>query len=63
MGGRGARPPKLGKKIFFGQLCKIRAIFGQKSSKIGNFVIWSNIKKSGIVLIFGHESCKIRAFC
>jgi len=57
MGGpveQGARVPLKFGKIFFGQLCKIRAFFGQNRAKFGNFVNFSGKyhKNSGILMIF-----------
>jgi len=59
-------PPKIREQICFGQLlCKIRAFSGNNHVKFGNFVNFFSKyhKNSGILLIFGHKSCKIRAFC
>jgi len=64
-GGRGHVPPKFGEKVFFGQLLwKIRAFFAQKSCKNSGILLFLSGKyHSGILIIFGQESCKIRAFC
>jgi len=68
MGAGGHVPPqkKIAEKIFFGQLlCKIRAFSGKNHVKLGNFVNFGGEyhKNSGILIIFGQESYKIRAFC
>ena len=53
--------------MFFGQLlCKMRVFSDKNHVKFGNFVNFSGKynKNSGILIIlFGQESCKIRAFC
>ena len=61
-------PPQ--KKYFGGQLnanyyVKFGHFSGKNHVKFGNFVNYLGIyhKNSGILIIFGQESCKIPAFC
>ena len=65
---RGARAPplKFGKQYFSGNYyVKFGHFSGKNSVKFGNFVNFSEkiVKIRVFFLIFGQESCKIRAFC
>jgi len=59
-------PPKIREKYFSGNYyAKFGNFSGENHVKFGNFAIFSGnyYKSSGTLLIFGQESCKIRAFC
>ena len=69
--GRARAPPpkkkkKFGKKYFSGNYyVKFGHFSGKNRVKFGNFVNFSGKynKNSGILIIFGQESCKIQALC
>ena len=60
-------PPKIREEYFSGNYyLKFGYFVGKNNVKFGNFVNFSgkkHYKNSGILLIVGQESCKIRAFC
>ena len=67
-GGQGGHvPPKIWEKIFFSgnYYVKLGHFSCKNHVKFGNFVnfLGKYDKNLGILIIFGKESCKIRAFC
>jgi len=60
-----APSPKIREKNIFRTIYKIRAFSGKNHVKFRNFVNFSDNyhKNLGLLIFFGQESCKIRAFC
>ena len=65
-GGHVPPPPKIWEKYFYcNYYVKFGHFLGKYHVKFGNFANFSDKyhKNSGILVIFGQESCKILAFC